>query len=343
MEPAVRPTHRRGTLALLLAASLGTAFGPASTGLRSTPEPVDRPPAGSAGPSLSRWEHRYRVSGRVWVVFWISRENVGSARMTRRREGGADSISFLGGSDPRRAPNNLNQWGYAVEDASGRDVLVFVIRSIAPTDANVPEAGLADGAEPGLFGASCTAVGGERSRASITGIRVPPSVTFRSFPQLVEALSGASRWETSEKPRPSGAFPGFFSAVMDSIDDSVARASAGVPQPRVTLRRYIFKGTLFDLTTRNVERAGPDLLRGKYTYRNRTTGDDADFSITFGTRGDLAGVPVEMVFQPSWWARVQLRLDDSVDVPEDPVNDRGVYDDISRICGRVLGFSSPIP
>src|SRR5262245_65045760 len=52
-------------------------------------------------------DHRYRASGaiRPFVLFWISRDNVGGARITRRRSpDGTFGVEMLTGSDPERAP-----------------------------------------------------------------------------------------------------------------------------------------------------------------------------------------------------------------------------------------------
>jgi hypothetical protein len=77
-------------------------------------------------------------------------------------------------------------------------------------------------------------------------------------------------------------------------------------------------------------------LRAKLRYTNQATGGHGDFSVIFGAEGERAGVPVEMIFEPSWWVRVSLRLDDSVDVPGDLSHDRAVSSRIDDICARAL-------
>ena len=76
--------------------------------------------AGSAavsGPSVSLpkvAEHRYRVAARIrpLLLFWIGRDNVGSARIAWYRGAGEDrGFELLLGSDPARAPRRINQWG----------------------------------------------------------------------------------------------------------------------------------------------------------------------------------------------------------------------------------------
>ncbi len=289
----------------------------------------------NAGPV--RWEHRYRVSGKVWLLFWVSRDDVGTARLTRRMSSNSSTVSFIGGSDPRRAPGNLNQWGAAIEDVRGEEAKVFVVRSIAPDDVTAPERQLVERSDDALFGAACTSVERTSSHSSVTGVRADPGMTVRSMAVFLDLLGRSGQWTSTRTERPADTYPGFFTAILSGIDESVARARQGILAPAVSHRLYIFKGGLYDIRFRKIEPAGPGLLREKFTYRNRTTGDSADFTVTFGTEGALAGVPVEMAFQPSWWVRVQLRLDDSADVPGDPFQDAALASRIDAICSRALG------
>lgn len=295
----------------------------------------------SAGPVS--WEHSYRLSGKVWLLFWVGRDDLGTARLTRRTAAASSTISFIGGSDPRRAPGNLNQWGVAIEAAAGDRTRVFVARSLAPDDLTSPERRLADGAADAVFGATCASIERNTSRSSMTGVRVDPAMSFRSVSDLLDLLASSRRWESTRAECPADASPGFFTAVLSATDESVARARRGIRAPARSHRLYVFKGALFDLDVRKVEAAGPGRLRQKFTYRNRTTGDSADFYVTVGTEGALAGVPVEMAFNPSWWLRVQLRLDDSADVPGDPSQDVSLSSRIDHLCTAALGKDADGP
>ena len=67
------------------------------------------------------------------LLFWISREDVGFARITWRRGGdGLRGYEFLVGTDPARAPRALNRWGYIVEDAQGGDGSVLALMMGSP-------------------------------------------------------------------------------------------------------------------------------------------------------------------------------------------------------------------
>src|SRR5215831_18441297 len=72
-------------------------------------------------------EHKYRMLARVRpLLFWISKDNVGGARVRwRGDDNGAFGIELLIGSDPHRAPRQINRWGYIAEDVQGADAHVL--------------------------------------------------------------------------------------------------------------------------------------------------------------------------------------------------------------------------
>src|SRR2546422_3770649 len=77
-------------------------------------------------------DHRYRASGaiRPFVLFWISRDNVGGARITRRRSAdGTFSLEMLTGSDPERAPFRTNRWGYIREVVRGAAAELVAVKT----------------------------------------------------------------------------------------------------------------------------------------------------------------------------------------------------------------------
>jgi hypothetical protein len=80
-----------------------------------------------------------------------------------------------------------------------------------------------------------------------------------------------------------------------------------------------------------------DLLRSDMVIRNRATGSTSSFSITYSTGGSMTGVPVTARYQPNWWFRIELELDDSVEVPADPGGDAGINQRVDALCSRVLG------
>src|SRR5215216_1108953 len=58
-------------------------------------------------------QHYYRMLAKVRpLLFWISRDNVGGARIGwLADERGSKGFELLIGSDPARAPRKINRWG----------------------------------------------------------------------------------------------------------------------------------------------------------------------------------------------------------------------------------------
>jgi hypothetical protein len=285
----------------------------------------------------STWEHRYRVGGKVrLLVFWAGSDDVGGARLSRRMDAsGGSTISFLAGSNPERAPRNLNRWGYVLEHQAGPAGGAFIVRSIDHPGPAGPPVRVAAGAGNALFGAGCSSMRGDSEVASVTSVRVEQDLTFRQFDRMLSTID-ASRWEQRPGTPAAGAYPGFFTALQAAIDETVSAGDRVVPRPRA----YLFNGALFDLLVRGVKRAGAGLLRGQYAYRNRQTGEGSDFTVVFETVGDRAGIPIAMTFMPSWWMKVELTLDEQADVPRDPARDSRLSQQIQHMCARVLSGST---
>ena len=65
-------------------------------------------------------EHTYRMAGKIrLVMIWVGRDDVGSGVIRWRGAGDDKAIELLIGSDPKRAPGQLNKWGYLVEEMRG--------------------------------------------------------------------------------------------------------------------------------------------------------------------------------------------------------------------------------
>jgi hypothetical protein len=43
---------------------------------------------------------------------------------------------------------------------------------------------------------------------------------------------------------------------------------------------------------------------------------------------------VQIFYQPSFWLRIELRLDDNADVPTDPAADGAILDRIRALCAH---------
>ena len=57
------------------------------------------------------------------------------------------------------------------------------------------------------------------------------------------------------------------------------------------------------------------VIRSDFEARSTYDGEVDQFSITYGTEGTLAEVPLAASYQPRWWMQIQLTLDDTTSGP----------------------------
>jgi hypothetical protein len=282
----------------------------------------------------SNAEHRYRIAGKVRMLFfWVSADDVGGARITWSGGEQDRSLALLIGSDPRRAPRGVNEWGYVREHVAGDAATVFGIRTV--TDGDSPDQADGRRTAPGHLtelGVLCSRVSPLDAATRTTSVYVGRDTTYRDVDQVIDAAAVNVRWNGFRTIRPAGASPGFLTA-MDLL-----MRSATSPVPSVS---YVYKDAVFDLIVRRVERVPSlrtrggrlhNLLRSEILVRNRTTGLTTGFKITYGTDGALAGVPVAATYQPNWWFKVELELDDDQEVPPEPAADPVFRGRIAVLC-----------
>lgn len=265
-------------------------------------------------------EHSYTMAGKIRpLLFWIGRDKVGIGRIVWRR--GADesrAYELLIGTDPDAAPRRLNRWGYIAESREGANGSILALMSRSE-ESSIEEVG-----DRPKGSAEFKAM---RARVDDgTALSVVPSVwsrtdpTFRDVDALIEQVNLAS---DSASPRtiavPPGTRPGFLGAVAELVHTSVVSLRAtrqGGSAPRLAPVPYVYGVRLYDLSLRSYERmkssqapsgAGPQ-VRGKFEIRNRSTGELTRFELAYGLDGPLAEVPTEIVYQPRWWLKVELRI-----------------------------------
>jgi hypothetical protein len=118
-----------------------------------------------------------------------------------------------------------------------------------------------------------------------------------------------------------------FDALADLMHQHVlaARTPAGVHPGAVVT--YVYHGRLYQLTTLRAEavsrlrvgpRTYPQIIAADFEIRNTATGEVTPFSMTYGTDGPLAEVPLTASYQPRWWMMIDLAL---VDTPGPSVGD----------------------
>lgn len=308
-----------GALVLPLAASQSAASGAASPGpVLTLPEPNELPVVA---------EHHYRLSGSARpFLFWITRDNVGSGRMTwRRAADGTLGFELLMGSDPLRAPFKANKWGYIREVVRGDSAELVAVKTdteeetIDQAKARVNEK---DRDRALLF--IHEQVSPRETRASSAVVDVGREATYRELDFVLDRMAAIHEWgDERVGVRPEATRPGFLVALTELMRSGVnalkdANNSTFHYGTRTLL--FIHRAKPYELRQSDVEvlrdvtlggRRYARLLSGAFRIRNPATHDQSQFWVIYGVDEDLAGVPVRITYQPRWWLRTQLTLDPS--------------------------------
>lgn len=274
--------------------------------------PGTTPPAAAiASGALER--HHYTVGARVrpLLVFWISRSGVGDAIVTRRVAPGEADYALLIGSDPDRAPRRINRWGYIKEEIRGAEAQLVGLMTESDEEsieeAEVRLKAQANGDHP--FKIIRATVHGEQAHSVVTSIGAPQDYSYR---QLQAVLDLARRESPEGKARtiqlPPGTRPGFLAALADVMRSSTTPIT------------YVYHGRIYELR-QTAARSIPDLriarisygraIAADYTVTSKRDGEQTSFSMTYGTEGRFAQVPLTVTYRPRWWMEVNLTLDDA--------------------------------
>ena len=292
--------------------------------------PAAAPPApspGVPGPDLPIVKvHRYRMSGHIRpLLFWISRDDVGDGRLVwRQGTDGAAGWDFVLGTDPERAPRRLNRWGYITEEAKAGRGSLFAMMSSEEED-SLGEVN--DNADKGATGGGeFKAVRGRVTdgavEAWVSRVQTPRVMAIGDVDELVvQAQAHLEKTKLTTLELEDDVRPGFLGAVAELVDANVKahRAGAAGARERTVAIPYVFGDKLYSLTLtsarrqatfRDGDRRYANVVKAKFEIRTRATGDRTNFELVYGLDGELAGVPVLIAFQPRWWLKVALHLDD---------------------------------
>jgi hypothetical protein len=292
---------------------------------------AERAPHVAARALTTGQRHHYTIGARVRpLLFWIGKDDVGDAVVALKREADYASYALLIGSDPERAPRDINRWGYIAEDVRGDQATVVGLMTESNEDSvDQAEANLRKQAGNGTFNVIRASIAGGESRSVVTSVAAPSNYTFRQVDTVLEL---ADRRGVDGEARvvrvPTDGRPGFLSAVADVMQGqaSVWR-STGKLRPIQPIA-YVYHGKVYQLRvtqSRAVasQRIGAKtyehLIASQFQVKQAGTNDATDFSITYGADGALAGLPVAATYQPRWWIEIQLTLDDTRPGPLPPI------------------------
>jgi hypothetical protein len=177
-----------------------------------------------------------------------------------------------------------------------------------------------------VFKAIHGSIAADQAQSVVTSVPAPSTYNFRHVNTLLElARRDPHDGQTRSVKLPAGTRPGFLSALADLIHahvqqwNAVGRVDAGAPIA------YAYHGKIYQLRAAKVQglsamKVGAAVhshaIASQFEIKNTLTGELTWFSMTYGTEGAFAEVPLTASFQPKWWLEVEIALDDSTPGPQ---------------------------
>lgn len=269
---------------------------------------------------------RYRMAGRIRpLLFWFGKDDVGFARITwRAADEGRRAYELLVGTDPNRAPRGLNKWGFIAEQADHTGGHLLALMTGDDT-ASYDEAA-ADVERPrhaGDFRAITGQVVSGRSAWRTARIATTQAFSVHDVDTTLDRVRDeAAAAVPRERAVSEGIRPGFLVALADLIEQDASRMGreGARSAPRLDSRvRYVFGQGLYELARRESKPTSVQLgdrtvtaLRSSFEITTLATDARTRFDVAVGTDGPFAGVPLTAEWQPRWWLKVALTLQESV-------------------------------
>ena len=267
-------------------------------------------------------ERSYTLNAGVrLLLFWVRRDNVGSATLTWRAGGGDHRVlEFLVGSDPDRAPRRINRWGFVAEEVRPPHASLLGIMTQSDEQS-------ADEADSQTSDRSRT--NGHPYRAIRTTIRTGSAsggvfrgsderrFTYRDLEALLKLIPAEIPGQRVVS-MPKGTRPGFMFALEELITGAIDPCRGSSRKPPAALP-YVYNNAFHTLKMRTCDfrsefqigdRVFSGVIRAEFETTNLSTGTQTPFRRVYGAEGDLRGVPLRIVFRPQWWFEAELVLDD---------------------------------
>jgi hypothetical protein len=298
---------------------LGLAIYAMPTAARLDVEPVQQ----VGQPGTRRATYVVSAKVRPLVLFWIGRDDVGSASITwRTGPSEQKAIEFVIGTDPERAPRRINRWGFIVEHVGdGRANILGVMKESRERTLDEAEAQVARQDPQSVFRAARTTITGVQVVTHTMSLRAPSDLTYQERDQLVARMEAAPA-TVRRRELPPGTHPGFLVAMDTLIDSSLESCTDGGGAKAVPRTAYVYNQTVYDLElvdcsfdARVHTKVGSfaDVVEGTFRLQNRSTHDHTRFTLSYGTSGEVRGIPVRAVFRPRWWMEVEMVLNRPAD------------------------------
>ena len=258
-------------------------------------------------------QHTYRMAGKIRVLLlWVGRDDVGSGVIKWRGDGDEKAIEILIGSDPNRAPSQLNKWGYLVEAMRGGESSVVGLISQENDDRlSDVKADLKTHKEQRAFdtirGYAATAEG----MARVGTLYAPNHLTYHDADTVLVSVLADSSLAVKRVARRGNVRPGFLTSLTELITSSLAKNNDNARL------QYIHGDRLFELRLLDATRLARfdrdgrtwhNVIRGRFETGEAGNGSGTRFELVYGASGALTGIPILISYQPKWWLQVDLVL-----------------------------------
>lgn len=285
----------------------------------------------------------YIMTARVrLLLFWVGKDDVGGGYIRRGTLTGdpdAAVIELLMGSDPAKAPRNINRWGAASEIVRKRpgasqavesSTFFGFMKASSGASAAEMEKEFAREKRGGSFLFSAIINQAERNFDFAKAVPFSSETDFTIhqfdlaksmvFDRLLGSQGRVEEIAPSEV-QACGRHEGFLESVAELIEPAI---DGRVPPPPIC---YFYNGARHQLSLAQVTRVPTetvkltlrdapheyfrtyqDLVLARFENFNQTTEKKTEFELLLGTAGNLRGVPVQIHYQPNWWFQVILNL-----------------------------------
>lgn len=258
-------------------------------------------------------QHTYRMAGKIRVLLlWVGRDDVGSGVIKWRGAGSETAIELLIGSDPKRAPSQLNKWGYLVEAMRGGESSVVGLISQDNDDRlSDVKADLKTRKEQRAFDTIRGYVGTVEGAARVGTLYAPSELTYHDADTVLKNVLADMSLEVKRVPRRGSVRPGFLTSLTELIRTTLDTKS---DTRRI---QYVHGDRLFELRLvdsarlARFERDGRtwhDVIRGRFETGEAGNRSGTRFELIYGASGGLTGIPILISYQPKWWLQVDLVL-----------------------------------
>jgi hypothetical protein len=271
-------------------------------------------------------EWHYTLTARVRpLLFWISREDVGHARIAWTEGADGSRIAeLLIGSDPARAPMRINRWGYISEHVAGPTAEVLGVMTTSDEESiGQAKAGLAQQRDAHAFKAIRGSLKEGVASSTVIHLLLVDDFTYKDVERLLRQLPQAGAVKR-QKNVAADVEPGFLLALKGLLHEIVDNYNRlGRVSGQRLRRSFVYNSCLYELSQEE-SHFQPETLAGGRVYqatiesrfrtRNTATSETSGFVITCGTQAPLAETPIRIVYRPRWWFETELLLQDGPEV-----------------------------